>query len=124
MKISIQEFLKKLPLPPTSNWPQGVWDVEGFRHGSMSLVLFAPNHKDYQTYHDRDELYVVVKGSGIFVKEESRFEFSAGDALFVAAGISHHFENFTNDLTLWAIFWGPKGGENDTSQRTDQLYAG
>jgi mannose-6-phosphate isomerase-like protein (cupin superfamily) len=111
MKVSIQEFSKQLPMPSTSTWPQGVWDIEAFAHGSMSLVLFAPKQKDYQTHHDQDELYVVVKGSGTFIQDDATVNFSVGDALFVAAGVNHHFENFTEDLTLWAIFWGPKGGE-------------
>jgi len=29
----------------------------------------------------------------------------------VAAGVEHHFEDFTEDLTVWVIFYGSKGGE-------------
>ena len=31
---------------------------------------------------------------------------------FVAAGTVHRFENFSGDLTLWVIFYGPEGGES------------
>jgi hypothetical protein len=31
--------------------------------------------------------------------------------MFVAAGTEHHFENFTEDLTVWVVFYGPTGGE-------------
>ena len=39
--------MKKLPLPATDKWPEGVFDIEAFQHGSMSLILFAPEGKDY-----------------------------------------------------------------------------
>jgi mannose-6-phosphate isomerase-like protein (cupin superfamily) len=111
MKINLDDFIKKLPLPATAKWPEGVWDIEAMKHGTMSLILFTPTGKDYQTVHEQDELYIVVKGTGELVKGSERHEFQPGDALFVPAGINHHFENFSNDLILWAIFWGPKGGE-------------
>jgi len=31
--------------------------------------------------------------------------------LFVHAGVEHRFEEFTNDLSMWVVFWGPDGGE-------------
>src|SRR5690606_10226548 len=105
------EFLQQLPLPANEKWQEGVWDTETFRHGSMSLILFAPRGEDYQTPHDQDELYFVVKGSGDLVVEKHTFSFSAGDVLFVPAGKFHRFENFSDDLATWAVFWGPIGGE-------------
>ena len=30
---------------------------------------------------------------------------------FVPAGKHHRFVDFTPELTAWAIFWGPPGGE-------------
>jgi mannose-6-phosphate isomerase-like protein (cupin superfamily) len=37
--------------------------------------------------------------------------FAVGDALFVAAGVEHRFENFSDDLAAWVAFYGPEGGE-------------
>jgi hypothetical protein len=31
--------------------------------------------------------------------------------LFAAAAVQHRFENFTADLVVWVIFYGPEGGE-------------
>jgi mannose-6-phosphate isomerase-like protein (cupin superfamily) len=59
----------------------------------------------------RRELYVVLKGNGVLVVEDSRHSFAAGDALFVPANTEHSFVEFTDDLVTWAVFWGPKGGE-------------
>jgi hypothetical protein len=31
--------------------------------------------------------------------------------LFVAAGVEHRFEAFTEDFALWRVFYGAQGGE-------------
>lgn len=82
-----------------------------FQHGSMLLKLFAPRGHDPQTPHTRDELYFVAKGSGWFVNGEQRHRFATGDVLFVAAGVTHRFEDFSDDLSVWVVFYGPEGGE-------------
>ena len=79
--------------------------------GTMVLELYAPRGVDDQQPHLQDELYFVVKGSGTFVRDGERVQFGPGDALFAAAGAEHRFEDFTDDLALWVIFYGPKGGE-------------
>ena len=111
MKISLDDIKTRLPLPATNSWPEGVWDVEALKHGSMSVVLFAPQGRDYQDAHEQDELYIVISGGGTLVLDTSRISFSQGDVLFVPAGMHHHFESFTRDLVTWAVFWGPAGGE-------------
>jgi mannose-6-phosphate isomerase-like protein (cupin superfamily) len=110
-KIELTEIIKKLPLPATEKWPKGVWDITALKHGYMSLILFTPRGHDYQTPHLQDEIYIVYRGSGQLVTQGVTYSFVEGDALFVEAGNEHRFENFSDDLILWAIFWGPKGGE-------------
>ena len=51
----------------------------------MVLKYYAPRGVDGQTPHTRDELYVVARGSDIFVNGDLRRPFSAGDVLFVPA---------------------------------------
>lgn len=34
-----------------------------------------------------------------------------GDVLFVPAGVEHRFEDFSDDLAGWVVFYGPEGGE-------------
>jgi mannose-6-phosphate isomerase-like protein (cupin superfamily) len=77
----------------------------------MTLIFYTPKGKDYQTAHEQDELYIVISGTGQLVKGAERYTIEAGDALFVPAGVDHRFENFSEDLAVWAIFWGPKGEE-------------
>ncbi len=80
-------------------------------HGTMELGYYKPLGRDEQGPHDQDEIYIVRQGSGEFVRGDEVVPFDAGDALFVAAGVEHRFENFTEDFEAWVVFWGPKGGE-------------
>lgn len=81
------------------------------RHGTMKVGLYAPAGLDTQGPHKQDELYIVVSGSGFFVKGSDRRAFGAGDAIFVEAGVAHRFEDFTGDFAVWVVFWGAEGGE-------------
>jgi mannose-6-phosphate isomerase-like protein (cupin superfamily) len=94
-------------LPPTP----GSLAADIFAHGSLSLEFYAPRRVDTQHAHTRDELYVIASGSGWFVNGDARHRFVAGDTLFVAAGIEHRFEDFSDDFGTWVMFYGPEGGE-------------
>ncbi len=120
MHVSPSPFLARLPLPATATWPQGVRDIEAMAHGSMSVILFAPCDRDHQTSHDQDELYVVIAGHGVLVVGDDRTPFATGDVLFVAAHRVHRFEAFSDDFATWAIFWGPKGGEDPVAHVDQQ----
>lgn len=85
--------------------------VEPFTHGSMRLGLYAPVATDPQRPHEQDELYFVTSGSGTFRHGGESCRFGPGDALFVAAGVEHRFEEFSEDFEAWVVFWGPPGGE-------------
>jgi mannose-6-phosphate isomerase-like protein (cupin superfamily) len=90
--------------------------VIAFQHGTLTVELFAPRHLDQQTPHTRDEVYVVARGEGSFVNGPVRHPFGPGDLLFVPAGIEHRFEDFSDDLTVWVLFYGPEGGEAPGTQ--------
>jgi mannose-6-phosphate isomerase-like protein (cupin superfamily) len=83
-----------------------------FEHGSLQVEIYAPRGTDLQKPHTRDELYVVASGTGWFFVEGRRVRFSPGDALFAAAGEVHRFEDFSDDLVVWVMFYGPEGGEH------------
>ena len=94
--------------------PAGEHAVSFLRRGTLNAMLslgrFAPLPRP-TTPHAQDEVYVVMHGRGIFFHDGKREPFEAGDLLFVAAGIEHRFEDFTEDLTVWVVFYGPDGGE-------------
>jgi mannose-6-phosphate isomerase-like protein (cupin superfamily) len=91
--------------------PDGRRFVELLKRGTLSVELYAPRGDDPQKPHTRDELYVVAQGSGTFVRGADRVAFSAGDVLFVPAKMEHRFVDFTRDLYVWVMFYGPEGGE-------------
>jgi mannose-6-phosphate isomerase-like protein (cupin superfamily) len=94
-----------------------------FRHGSLQLQVFAPRGRDTQRPHTRDEIYVVIKGSGSYVCGGTRVAFKQGDVLFAAAGEEHRFEDFTEDFFTWVFFYGPEGGELPAPQAAPAVPA-
>ncbi|HEV3122039.1 MAG TPA: cupin domain-containing protein [Isosphaeraceae bacterium] len=104
-QASLPEYLRRLPTP------EGKAFVVAYARGTLSVELYAPRGTDPQTPHTQDEVYVVVRGRGIFFNGGTRQRFEAGDLLFVAAGVEHRFEDFSDDLAVWVIFYGPEGGE-------------
>ena len=91
--------------------PAGLRSVPLFKHGSLLVKYYAPQGSDAQTPHTRDEVYVVARGHGVFFDGENRQRFGAGDLLFVAAGRTHRFEEFSADFGVWVMFYGPENGE-------------
>jgi len=105
-QISLQDARKAVPTA------DGKAFALLFEHGSLQMEIYAPRGTDMQKPHTRDELYVVASGRGWFFVEGQRLPFSAGDALFAAAGEVHRFEDFSDDLVVWVMFYGPEGGEH------------
>jgi mannose-6-phosphate isomerase-like protein (cupin superfamily) len=94
--------LEKLPFPP------GRLSKQAFDTGAIELRHYAPKGEDKQVPHDRDELYVVVSGTGSFQRGKETVPFAPGDVLFVAAHEEHRFVGFSADLQLWVLFYGPQ----------------
>lgn len=82
------------------------------RHGTMRVGVYAPVGDDPQKPHDQDELYIIISGTGTFRKGDETRPFRPGDVIFVEAGVTHRFEDFSTGFETWVVFWGPKGGES------------
>jgi mannose-6-phosphate isomerase-like protein (cupin superfamily) len=91
--------------------PNGERSIVVLQHGSLDVKLGEPARPNRQTPHEQDEVYVVVRGRGVLFHDGRRDRFESGDFLFVAAGIEHRFEDFSDDLLMWRVFYGPSGGE-------------
>ncbi len=85
MIVNPDRYHAQLPLPATGKWKDGVWDVAAFRHGSMSLLYFAPQHADHRTPHSQDEWHFILECSGVIEIEGVRHAFAPGSAIFVGA---------------------------------------
>jgi mannose-6-phosphate isomerase-like protein (cupin superfamily) len=88
----------------------GQSSVSLFQHGDANLLLFVPTDQDTQVKHERDEIYVIQSGQGIFKRGEETVRFVAGDVLFVPAGVEHRFASFSGEFRAWVVFFGPQGG--------------
>ena len=106
--------------------PDGHLSAPALSHGTMEVRWYQPQDTDPQTPHDRDELYVVVSGTALFIRADESLPFAdtairvggeekvsvqPGDVLFVPAGTEHRFEAMSPDFGTWMMFWGPEGGE-------------
>ncbi len=103
--ITLAQALSRMP------GPYGDHFAVLIEHGTLEVGLYAPRGNDPQTPHTRDEVYVVMRGSGWFQSGNERVAFGPGDVLFVPAHQAHRFEQFTDDLAVWVFFYGPEGGE-------------
>lgn len=117
MKIEgkiVQGYLKALTGLDQLPDNDGDRSIELFRHGTLTIKLYAPRGTDPQHPHSRDEIYVIAAGSGRFVRSNREVSVSPGDVLFVGAGETHRFFDFSDDFATWVFFYGPQGGEPET----------
>lgn len=102
MRVTLAEALARLS---STGGPRFATVLE---RETFTVEVYAPRGTDPQKPHTRDELYVVIAGSGWFVNGTERHRFGAGDLMFVPSGVSHRFEEFDDDLVIWAVFFGPE----------------
>ncbi len=105
MKYTPDEFLAKLPFPANEKWQDGVWFTSVFAKGDFELEFFAPRGTDFQTPHEKDEFYIIVSGTADLIKENEIIKCTIGDAIFVAKGEQHNFQNMSDDFATWVIFF-------------------
>lgn len=104
-RVTVSDAMRRLP------GQNGERFAGVLRHGTLDIEIYAPRGTDPQKPHTRDEVYVVVQGQGEFRNGQKVERFGPGDVLFVPALEDHRFENFTEDLVVWVMFYGPEGGE-------------
>jgi len=97
--MTLEEALRLGP-PPAGNLAVPIG-----RHGSLEAEIYAPIGTDPQAPHDRDEVYVVARGSGLFFDGTERRAVQPGAFIFVPAGQVHRFESFSPDFPVWVFFF-------------------
>src|SRR2546421_5700190 len=103
--VSLSKALSEYSPPP------GNLAAPIFSRGSVEIELYVPEGRDPQKPHTRDELYFIARGRSLFFDGKQSKPVEAGSFLFVPAGQSHRFENFSTDFVVWVVFYGPEGGE-------------
>lgn len=99
-KAALTEAIRNIPGSKGERFFQAM-SKEG-----MTLFLYSPTGTDDQKPHKRDEIYIVARGSGRFFDGSKTYDFVAGDALYVPAGVEHRFESFSEDFLTWVVFYG------------------
>jgi len=86
--------------------PAGHNYFELIRVPAMSAGLYAlqPGEADPQVPHHEDELYYVVGGRGTIRVGAEDHPVGPGSAVFVPAGVPHHFHSITAELQVLVVF--------------------
>jgi mannose-6-phosphate isomerase-like protein (cupin superfamily) len=84
--------------------------LEFLRSDSLSVGLYVlrVGDVDRQQPHREDEIYVVMSGRSRFTAGEDTRQVTAGDTIFVAAGVPHRFHDITADVQLIVVFAPPE----------------
>lgn len=93
--------------------PEGPRFIQADSRDGLDTLLYAPRGHDPQSPHRRDEIYVVVRGTGKYTVAGEAVSFAPGDVLFAPAHAEHRFEAFSDDLAVWVFFYGPEHDEPD-----------
>ena len=117
--MTLPRLTPEAALQALADDPRGLPFRSLMRHGSLEVEVYKPSGRDLQLPHPRDEVYVVIAGCGEFVCAGRRQDFTAGEVLFVPAGVEHRFENFSDDFSTWVLFFGQAGGEATHGNRDD-----
>ena len=70
----------------------------------FKFELYKPHQIDFRNPHERDEVYIIAEGNGLFYSGNEQLKFMKGDLFFVPAGKVHTFKNFTEDFSTWILF--------------------
>ena len=68
------------------------------------LYVLAAGAEDPQQPHPDDEVYYVVKGTGVIQVNGEDTPLREGSVIYVEAEAQHHFHSITDDLTLLVFF--------------------
>jgi mannose-6-phosphate isomerase-like protein (cupin superfamily) len=71
---------------------------------SAGLYVLQPGEPDRQEPHREDELYYIVGGKATIRVGAEDQAVAPGMAIFVPAGVEHHFHSITAELRVLVVF--------------------
>ena len=71
---------------------------------SAGLYVLPAGGTDLQRPHHEDEIYYVVRGRARFQAGDEDRDVSAGNLIFVAAEVAHHFYDIKEELAVLVFF--------------------
>jgi mannose-6-phosphate isomerase-like protein (cupin superfamily) len=78
----------------------------GFHEGlgwAAGVLHLKPGQHDPQAQHDRDELYLVLRGQGVLRIGDDRHPVAPGDFWLVPAGTRHRFEDYPQEFVVFYV---------------------
>ncbi len=73
---------------------------------AAGVLHLKPGQRDPETSHDRDELYLVLRGEGVVRIGEDRHPVAPGDFWFIPAGMAHRFEDYHQEFVVFYVLVG------------------
>src|SRR5204863_6460947 len=87
---------------------EGKRSVEVFRDPGIEIKFAARPTEGPQAPHDRDEFYIVASGTARYRWEGGETTIGPGDMMFAAAHTPHGYDQFSDDFSVWVVFYGPE----------------
>lgn len=87
---------------------EGNGAVEVLRDGDVWVRFVARPTAGPQTPHDRDGFYIVARGTARYRWDGGETTIGPGDIMFAAAHIQHGYGRFSDDFSVWVVFYGPQ----------------
>ena len=88
--------------------PEGERSVVVLRDGDVEIKFAAHPTSGPQAPHDRDEFYIVASGTARYRWDGGETTIGPGDMMFAAANTPHGYDRFSDDFSVWVIFYGPR----------------
>jgi mannose-6-phosphate isomerase-like protein (cupin superfamily) len=82
--------------------------VEALRDGDLWVRFVARPTAGPQEPHDRDEFYIVASGTARYRWDGGETTIGPGDLMFAAARTPHGYDQFSDDFSVWVVFYGPE----------------
>ena len=87
--------------------PEGSRAAEVFRDEHVWIRFAARPTSGPQAPHDRDEFYIVASGTAHYRWDGGETTIGPGDMMFAAAHAAHGYDRFSDDFSVWVVFYGP-----------------
>jgi mannose-6-phosphate isomerase-like protein (cupin superfamily) len=87
--------------------PEGSRAAEVFRDEHVWIRFAAHPTSGPQAPHDRDEFYIVAAGTARYRWDGGETMIGPGDMMFAAAHTAHGYDQFSDDFSVWVVFYGP-----------------
>ncbi len=87
--------------------PEGSRAAEVFRDDHVWIRFAARPTSGPQVPHDRDEFYIVASGTARYRWDGGETMIGPGDMMFAAAHTPHGYDKFSEDFSVWVVFYGP-----------------